>query len=574
MKINTVKFVSITPDAEKLIAYCARVSNPSNQTNDNYANLIKYCIKNRHWSIFEQATLNLEITTTRGLAAQILRHRSFSFQEFCMSGDTLVYFDLPNATAKNKRQLHKLSLEHLYNNWTKDEWSKNRIKNMNVRIFDQKEKILKHAHIKEVFQTGVKDVFEISLENKKTIKCTKEHKVLTENGFVSLEDAIGLKLINNIAVMTNNTFIGCNGVSLHQSYNWMKKAKKRNIRNKRGLRGIAEEADVSYHTIRKWLKVHKLSFSKKEVAKYTPVWNTGIFGYSTGIRSEETKAKMRASAKRGPESNLWKGGVSSERKMIQVDIEKYRKPLLLEYNYCCGLCKKKIKGSCDLHHIVPVSEDASLAREKSNLMPTHHRCHMKHHKKLGHQKKWREKSKGNALTICWSKVKYIKYLGKQMTYDLEIDHSSHNYVADGVIVHNSQRYADVSFLEEEIPMFELRGQDTKNRQNSLDNISDELKSKYGMLIREHFAKAKALYDRMLNDGIAKESARFVLPLATPTRLYMNGTIRSWITYIALREKNGTQKEHQIIAKECKSIFCEHLPLISEALGGVDSPWEI
>jgi thymidylate synthase (FAD) len=220
MAINTVKFVSITPDAEKLIAYCARVSNPSNQDKDNYANLIKYCIKNHHWSIFEQAGLNLEINTTRGLAAQILRHRSFTFQEF------------------------------------------------------------------------------------------------------------------------------------------------------------------------------------------------------------------------------------------------------------------------------------------------------------------------------------------------------------------SQRYSDISFLEEEIPMFELRGQDIKNKQNSIDNISDELKSKYSMQIREHFSKAKDLYDRMLKDGIAKESARFVLPLATPTRLYMYGTIRSWITYIALREKNGTQKEHMEIAKECKKIFCEQLPIISESLGGLEKEWSV
>lgn len=136
----------------------------------------------------------------------------------------------------------------------------------------------------------------------------------------------------------------------------------------------------------------------------------------------------------------------------------------------------------------------------------------------------------------------------------------------------SQRYADTTLLSEEIPLFELRRQDDKNRQNSIDDIDSEVIYRWNSKLREHFAKAKAIYDGMIKDGIAKECARFVLPLATPTRLYMSGSLRSWVTYIALREKNGTQKEHIIIAKECKKIFCDQFPTISEALGGFDQNW--
>lgn len=130
----------------------------------------------------------------------------------------------------------------------------------------------------------------------------------------------------------------------------------------------------------------------------------------------------------------------------------------------------------------------------------------------------------------------------------------------------SQRYADATLLGESIPVFELRRQDTKNRQNSIDDVSDQIKSKWISEIRQHFAKAKGIYDGMIKDGIAKESARFVLPLATPTRLYMNGSVRSWVHYINLRSGNGTQKEHMIIANECKKIFIDQFPLTSEALG--------
>ena len=130
----------------------------------------------------------------------------------------------------------------------------------------------------------------------------------------------------------------------------------------------------------------------------------------------------------------------------------------------------------------------------------------------------------------------------------------------------SQRYADTTLLTEDIPLFELRRQDNKNRQNSIDDISDETRIKWIVQIREHFAKAQALYDGMIKDGVAKECARFILPLATPTRLYVSGTVRSWIHYINLRSGHGTQKEHMIIAEECKTIFIEQFPTIGEALG--------
>jgi thymidylate synthase (FAD) len=130
----------------------------------------------------------------------------------------------------------------------------------------------------------------------------------------------------------------------------------------------------------------------------------------------------------------------------------------------------------------------------------------------------------------------------------------------------SQRYADTTLLAEDIPAFELRRQDNKNRQNSIDDISDETKVKWNLQIREHFSKAKAIYDGMIADGIAKECARFVLPLATPTRLYMSGSVRSWIHYIKLRSSNGTQKEHRLIAEEAKKVFSEQFPTVSEALG--------
>ena len=129
----------------------------------------------------------------------------------------------------------------------------------------------------------------------------------------------------------------------------------------------------------------------------------------------------------------------------------------------------------------------------------------------------------------------------------------------------SQRYADSSMLADTIPMFDMRRQDTKNRQNSIDDIDPFVKQEFEIKIRRHFDEAMVLYQSMLDSGIAKECARFVLPLATPTRLYMSGSCRSWIHYITLRSANGTQKEHMDIAEECKKIFVEQFPTCAEAL---------
>ena len=129
----------------------------------------------------------------------------------------------------------------------------------------------------------------------------------------------------------------------------------------------------------------------------------------------------------------------------------------------------------------------------------------------------------------------------------------------------SQRYADSSLLSDYIPVPDLRRQDTKNRQNSIDDISEYEKLGLQGKIQEHFAEGMRLYKELLAHGVAKECARFVLPLATPTRLYMTGSVRSWIHYIDLRSGHGTQKEHMDIANAAKSIFCEQFPAVAEAL---------
>ena len=132
----------------------------------------------------------------------------------------------------------------------------------------------------------------------------------------------------------------------------------------------------------------------------------------------------------------------------------------------------------------------------------------------------------------------------------------------------SQRYADSSMLGDQIPLPELRRQDEKNRQNSTDDMNPRTVNHYNRKMEQHFKQGMKLYQNMLKDGVAKECARFVLPLATPTRIYMTGSVRSWIHYVDLRSAHGTQKEHMNVAEGVRSIFSEQFPTVAQALDWV------
>ena len=129
----------------------------------------------------------------------------------------------------------------------------------------------------------------------------------------------------------------------------------------------------------------------------------------------------------------------------------------------------------------------------------------------------------------------------------------------------SQRYADTKLLDDKIPLPKLRKQDLKNRQNSTDDLDEFIVQDFELEMEKLFNSSMQLYNKMLDSGVAKECARFVLPLATPTRLYMTGSCRSWIHYINLRSAHGTQREHMDVVEKARSIFVEQFPAVSEAL---------
>ena len=172
------------------------------------------------------------------------------------------------------------------------------------------------------------------------------------------------------------------------------------------------------------------------------------------------------------------------------------------------------------------------------------------------------------LKYCINHQHWSVFEQSSMTLELETTRA----IAAQILRHRSftyqefsQRYAASTELGT-IPLPKLRRQDLKNRQNSTDDLDEFVIQKLQMQMQTLFDSATALYNQMLEEGVAKECARMVLPLATPTRIYMTGSCRSWIHYINLRSAHGTQKEHMLIAEGCREIFIEQFPTVSEALG--------
>jgi len=159
---------------------------------------------------------------------------------------------------------------------------------------------------------------------------------------------------------------------------------------------------------------------------------------------------------------------------------------------------------------------------------------------------------------------------EQSTMTLEIETT--RAIAAQILRHRSftyqefsQRYADSSMLGDKIPLPELRRQDDKNRQNSIDDLDPFIVQNLELQMQTLFDSSMALYKQMLERGVAKECARNVLPLCVGTKIYMTGSCRSWIHYITLRTANGTQKEHMQVAEGAKKVFIEQFPAVSEAL---------
>jgi thymidylate synthase ThyX/phage antirepressor YoqD-like protein len=248
--------------SDAAIAQAARCSyGAGTKTINDDKNLIRYLVRHLHTSPLEQVELKFHVKMPIFVARQWIRHRSA-----CLASDVQLWFDEPAALLKNKRKRRAMSIGEFFKKWQTPSLRK-RLSSMNLRSLNEDDSIIGITNITDIWSNGEKDVFKVTLENGYSIKMTKDHLCYTENGWKTLKEASGLSISRdgNVSWKGDSPKFWTNGTYSYRSFEWMSEQRKKGF----CVTQIAEEAGVSYHTIRKWLRIHGLQFSPKEIAKFS-----------------------------------------------------------------------------------------------------------------------------------------------------------------------------------------------------------------------------------------------------------------------------------------------------------------
>ena len=513
----SVKLIWVTPDAESLITYIARVSNPKNQQKqldsenpeEMISRLISFLIRNKHFSPFEMVNACFEIKTTRAISAQIIRHRSF-----CLGADSVIWFDLPDKKSSKKYKPYKKSISYLYDRFHNGalplpngvrQPMKQRIKKMRIRCLNEETGEIIHSHITDITKDKA-HLYKVSLDNGNSIVSSKDHKYFTSLGWLTLEEA----LFKNAKFAVQ----GC-------------KVQDKVVQAFPPI----DESSECWLPVEGWPNYFISDYGRlKRVGKYSQnKIRIGSVSKSIGY----------------PIVSLNTPGKQKEYPVHQLVLKAF-KP---QSDYTNLVCRHLNHNKLD-NRLVNLEWGSDL----ENKLDT---------QKNGNHKK---------LQVNFVSGRITEDLGIQDSYDISVEGPWHNFICDGVVVHNSfqelsQRYAELNKTNFVYP--EIRYKGATNRQSSLSYEEKGYAETKNKLITDiaHTAvdSAYSYYETLLDKGVAPESARMVLPMCSPTTIYMNGTLRSWIHYCAIRTEDHVQKEHRDIALSIENILKEHFPLTWKAI---------
>lgn len=533
--------------------------------------LINMLWKNGHETPFEKATVHFLVDTDIASHIHLLKHRISSLNAECLDGDTMISFENINGDVSKK-----IKIRDLYERWThgrkhqktqKDAgYSKSRIQKMRVRVMNENNGTLETSHIKDIWKTDKKHVYKITLRNGKTIKCSDNHPIFTQEGYKSIKDGL------SVGDMT-----ACNGVNTHiKNRDWTFPEFFENSESYTRME-FARLKNIGYPLCKKWGYVFNAKFKEdvnKNFKKGEKPWNFGKTGTYTLNISEAGLQAKRSKIKRGEDSHFWRGGISGERDKIGAWTTQNAPKVHAKYNYTCQKCRSKGQGRLDVHHIVPVCQDENKAYDFDNLVTLCCRCHKHIHRSLeselnfarnflksdiifSYDKKLNRYVSSSKM-VYYSDVVNIEYVGEYECYDLEIEGEFKNFVANGIVTHNSARYKELKDDKFYIP------EDWKEINCNNINLSsvfvesfDWLNGESWATILENYTKlGNELYHQCLKDlepilgrKRAKESARFFKTYNSQIQADVMFNMRSFANFLKLRYSNHAQKEIRDIAKK-------------------------
>lgn len=496
----------------------------------------------------------------------------------CLSGHNLLYFDLPK-TGNQKYKLFKMSIKDFVNKWengvlSKNRWGsigfkkhKNRLSKMRLRSVNENTGEIYHTSVNNIFKNGTQPIFEFEFKNGYKIKSTLNHKYLTDKGWLTIGESLGLlnSLTSTPSIFKNDRLFSVNGKLAYKDFNYLKNLKDKGF----SVTEMSVDLGVSYHTVRKWLKIHKLSFNQQDFyfKKGIVPWNKGLTykhnkPYNISFETRQLK-KERAS---GFNSNFWKGGITSELSKLRRECtEKLSKVAFKRDNFKC-ICGSKEK--LNAHHIIPIYADNTKIMDINNLITLCESCHKYIHSNHLEEKfaeerdiifnKVKPKGKGKKLVRDFVKIKNVKFIGYEDTYDIEVKGPFHNFICNGVVVHNSAsgmsaRYRTMpsEFLEipQDIKLI-LKKKSTFNYiEDQYYDLCNESNNWYKEILQ--YLKECEKINVISNEEYkrCREFFRGVLPQNNMTERVTTINLRSFANFIKLRNSLHAQPEIQEVARQ-------------------------
>jgi len=553
--------------------------------------LIRYLRRHLHTTPSEMVEFKFHCAMPIFVARQWIRHRTA-----CLAEGTEIYFDLPGGIRRRGNQLYKLSIEEIWQrfqptrNHTRPDRQRNpffkrdRLRAMRLRQANEETLQIQHTHIRDVFRNGPKPVFRMVLADGKQIEATADHRFMFSDGWQTLREAVGLHEKANKAVWNSGDhYVHVNGTDvsvppIHRDKEWLA---ARYLDDSARIDEMATEAGVSYHTIRKWLRIHGLQKSYRWAAGHRP-WNKGK-RYELGPRElSDSWVRSNLRARSGTASNFWRGGKSTDREGIGRWTTQRAVKIHRRNGWTCQLCLRRAR-ELHCHHVVPVWADPKLARDEGNLTTLCAECHREI---SGKELEVVERLGGTAARTSWEprprrpwnkltvtklvRIDRFEYAGVKETYDLEVEGPNHNFVANGIVTHNSVneysgRYSLMPLLFYRPEQTQVAVQSGANRQGrQVEGVSDDV---YRLAVErweEARAAAADAYEWLLAEDVARELARIDLPLSTYTQWYWKIDLHNLIHFLTLRVDPHSQWEIQQFGRVMAGMLKRVAPLSYEA----------
>ncbi|MCT7986074.1 FAD-dependent thymidylate synthase [Laspinema sp. A4] len=530
---------------------------------------------------------------------QIRTHRvGISFDVQCLAGDTEVTFLHAGGS------LRKIKIAELYDLWANGEKAirqrlkrgrngeppgeyrrdcKTRLKKIRLRVLNETTGFFEIGHINNVIIKGVQPVYRVTLKDGKTLDCTTKHRLFTSEGWRTMGEAVGLVTDKDGKVLrfTKDCSLMCNGTvvgeGLYRDKSWLQHRLSEGLY----VNEIAQMAGCSIESVKKWVYFHGLSVNKRPKGTKNP-WNKGKKGYRLNL-SVESFEKRRENAKlytkRGEDSHFWKGGTSNERELIGAWTRQIAPQVHKKFCYICQSCGQT-GGVLHAHHLVPVYADESLAYDFDNLVTVCKACHEEIHSKnqeaefaknyqpILEPKNWKGKPKppGNKLRAHPVNVVSVDFLGYQTTYDLEVEGPWHNFVANGVVVHNSNRYTGNRIVDaakgirdiEDVFYLRPVGYYTDRQGKRYEYTQQQRDRDLAWCL-----DAAKRYQVLIEEGTSEEHARGIIPFDVRQHWVVSFNARSLMHLLDLRAKPDAQLECQKLCDLIWPHFQEWVPAIAE-----------